>query len=41
MKTIDPTKGKYNHFFQITTIVINFMHRHCMDFTYEVIGDKI
>ncbi len=41
MKKIDSTKGKYNHFFPITTIVINFMHRHRMDFTYEVIGDQI
>jgi hypothetical protein len=41
MKKIDSTKGEYNHFFLVTTIVINFMHRHHMDFTYEVIGDQI
>jgi hypothetical protein len=41
MKKIDSTKGEYNHFFPIITIVINFMHRHRMDFTYEVIGDQI
>jgi hypothetical protein len=41
MKFFDYTKGEYNHFFLVTTIVINFMHRHHMDFTYEVIGNQI
>ncbi len=41
MKKIDSIKGKYNHFFLVIIIIINFVHRNCMDFTYEVIGDQI
>jgi hypothetical protein len=37
----DSTKGEYNHFFLVIAIILNFMHRHHMDFTYEVIGDQI
>lgn len=39
-KNLIPQKGEYNHFFHVT-FVINFMHRHRMDFTYEIIGDQI
>ncbi len=39
MKRFDSTKPKYSHLFQAVTILINFLHKKCMDFTYEIIGD--
>jgi hypothetical protein len=41
MKKIDSIKGKYNHFFLVIIIIINFVHKNYMDFTYEVIRDQI
>jgi hypothetical protein len=41
MERFDSTKQKYSHLFQIATPLINFMHRRCMDLTYEVIGDQV
>ncbi len=41
MKRFDSTKPKYSHLFQAVTILINFLHKKCMDFTYEIIGDHI
>jgi hypothetical protein len=41
MKKFDSIKGKYNHFFLVIIIIINFVHRNCMDFTYEVMSDQI
>ncbi len=39
MKMFDSTKPKYSHLFQAATLLINFLHRKHMDFTYEIIGD--
>jgi hypothetical protein len=39
MKKIDSKKSKYIHFFHATTIQINYLHKHHMDFTYEIINN--
>jgi len=41
MKRFDSTKPKYAHLFQATTLLIIFLQRIYMDFTYEVVGDLI
>jgi hypothetical protein len=41
MKCFNSTKPKYNHLFKTTTIITNFLHRHCLDFTFEVIDNHI
>ncbi len=41
MKRFDSTKPKYAILFKVTTILINFMHRHRMDFTFEIIGEQL
>jgi hypothetical protein len=41
MKKFDSTKLKYAHLFRATTLLINFLHMRCMDFTYEVVSDLI
>jgi hypothetical protein len=41
MKRFDSTKPKYAHLFQATTLLIIFLQRRYMDFTYEVVGDLI
>jgi hypothetical protein len=38
MNYFDFTKESYNHFFQIVTIIINFLHICQLDFTFKVIG---
>jgi hypothetical protein len=38
MKRLDSTKLKYTHLFKAATIYTNVLHRHIMDFTFEVIG---
>ncbi len=40
LKNFDSTKQKYSNMFRIAILMINFLHMKCMDFTYEVIGDK-
>jgi hypothetical protein len=41
MKKFDSTKPKYAHFFQVETLLTNFLDRRCVDFTYNVVGDQI
>ncbi len=41
MKRFDLTKPKYAHLFQVTTLLINFIHMRRMDLTYKVVGDLI
>jgi hypothetical protein len=41
MKHFYSTKEKYSHFFQVVGIFTNFLHRHHLDFTYEIIGDQV
>jgi hypothetical protein len=41
MKRFDSTKPKYAILFKATTILINFMHKHRMDFTFEIIGEQL
>ncbi len=41
MKCFDSSKPKYNHLFKTTTIITNFLHKCCLDFTFEVIGNHI
>ncbi len=38
MKEIDEN---YNHLFWATTILINFLHRDYLNFTYIIIGNQI
>ncbi len=38
MKRFDSTKLKYTHLFKAATIFTNVLHRHIMDFTFEVIS---
>jgi hypothetical protein len=40
-KRFDFTKEKYNNLFQITTLLINFLHKHQHDFTFEVINEHL
>jgi hypothetical protein len=40
MDHFDFTKENYNHFFQIVTIFINFLHTCQLDFTFKVIGTQ-
>jgi hypothetical protein len=40
MKRFDSTKQKYSHLFRVTIFLTNFLHKICMDLTYEVIGDQ-
>ncbi len=39
MKRFDSTKLKYTILFKNVVILIIFLHRHQMDFTFEVIGE--
>jgi hypothetical protein len=39
MKRFDSTKPKFSHLFQVDILIINYLHCHRMDLTYEVIGD--
>lgn len=41
MKHFDSTKPKYSHLFKIIAILTNFIYKHCLDFTFEVIGAHI
>jgi hypothetical protein len=41
MKRFNSTKSKYYHLFRVAAILIDFLHKHWMDFTYKVIGDQI
>jgi hypothetical protein len=41
MKIFDYNKPKYNHLFKVVVILINFLHKRCLDFTTEVIGNHI
>ncbi len=34
-------KEKCIHFLKVVIILINFLHSHHLEFTYEVIGDQI
>jgi hypothetical protein len=38
MKCFDSTKEKYSHFFKVVTLLIIFLHMHCQEFMFEVIG---
>jgi hypothetical protein len=39
MKIFDFINPKYTHLFKVITIFTNFLHRHWMDFAFEVIGE--
>jgi hypothetical protein len=41
MKKFESTNGKYTHFCCETIVLSNYLHKHHMDFTYEVIGNQI
>jgi hypothetical protein len=41
MKKIYLTKPKHNHLFKVVVILINFLHRRCMDFRFKVIGEQM
>jgi hypothetical protein len=41
MKRFDSTKPKYAHLSQNAILLINFLHKRCMDFTHMVVGDLI
>jgi hypothetical protein len=41
MKIFDLAKLKYNHFKKVVIILANFLHRRCMDFRFEVIGEQM
>jgi hypothetical protein len=38
---IKKTNEKYNHLFWATTILINFLHKDYLNFTYIIIGNQI
>jgi hypothetical protein len=40
MKRFNSTKPKYVDFFQAIIMLINFLHKRCMDLTYEVVGEQ-
>ncbi len=40
MKRLNLTKPKYVDFFQAIIMLTNFLHKRCMDLTYEVVGDQ-
>jgi hypothetical protein len=41
MKRLDSTKPKYTNLFKVIIILIIFLHRQLMDFTFEVIGEQL
>jgi len=41
MKSFESTKGKYTCFRSKTIVLVNSLHKHHMDFTYEIIGNQI
>jgi hypothetical protein len=41
MKRLDLTKPKFAHFFWAAILLTNFLHKICMDLTYEVVNDLI
>jgi hypothetical protein len=41
MKKIDSTKPKYIPLFKVVTLLMNFLHRHHMDLTNEVIDEHM
>jgi hypothetical protein len=41
MKHFNSIKPNYNNLFKTSIILINFLHKHHLNFTYDVIGDHI
>ncbi len=41
IKCFDFAKQKCSHLFLATIIMINFLHKYCIDFTYEINNDQI
>jgi hypothetical protein len=41
MKCFDSTKYIYNYLFHEVTIYTRFLHKHYLNFTYEIIGNQI
>jgi hypothetical protein len=41
MKHFDSTKSKYGHLSCAIAILTNFLHKHWMDFIYEVLSNQI
>jgi hypothetical protein len=41
MKRFDTTKSKYTILFKAIIILTNFLHKHQMDFTFEIIGEQL
>jgi hypothetical protein len=41
MKCLDLTKKNYNQLFKVVALLTNFLHMHCQDFTFEVIGQHL
>jgi hypothetical protein len=41
MKCFDSTKEKYNYLCQKIIIFTHFLHRHHLNFTYEIISNQI
>jgi hypothetical protein len=39
MKSFDSTKPQYIGLFKVVGILPNFLHKHWMDFTFEIIGE--
>jgi hypothetical protein len=40
MKRINSRKPRYVGFFQAIIIFTNFLHKRCMELTYEAVGDQ-
>jgi hypothetical protein len=41
MKRFNSTKPKYTILFKVIVILTNFLHKHRMDFTFEIIGEQL
>jgi hypothetical protein len=41
MKCFDLTKENCNQLFKVVALLTNFLHMHCQDFTFEVIGEHL
>jgi hypothetical protein len=40
MKCFD-LKDNYSQLFKVVALLTNFLHMHCQDFTFEVIGEHL
>jgi len=41
LKCFDLTKEHYSQLFKVVALLTSFLHMHCQDFTFDVIGEHL